>query len=1488
MSGWFCRVSERKNPQRTGLRTIAASRRSPGGSLRLFAFMVSAAFAPSALAETLTWVGPPEGDWFTVRNWFGYRRIPGREDSVIFDSVGPTIAAGTYAQAGDLWIGASDFGTFSVNGRLSTDTARLGVMDSVSGTLRFSGADWTNDSHMWVGDIGGGELYLSGSSATSEGDVYIGYAGSGHGRFVLENLSSFNNDSPFFYDTVFVGYRADRGFNALQVLSGSDLKTGRLVVANGAGLTGSALVEGAGSSLTASKDMVIGGGGVGILTVADGGAVSSRTGTVIGDLATSSGSGLNINGAGSVLETGGTLVVGNRGAATMTVGTAATVTSAAAIIGRHASGTVDVTGGGTQWTTGDLQIGGDAADPAGAAGSGILNVKTGGKVESASARLGSATGATGNVVVDGSGSSWTVGSGNLGVGVDGTGALAVTGSGLVESVDMVLGGNSGSFGSARVSGLGSGLRNSGDLSIGGAGEGLLQIEAGGTVESASARLGSAAGATGNVFVDGSGSVWTVGSGALGVGIDGTGALTVTGSGLVESVDTFLGYSAGSVGSARISGSGSALRSSGALYVGGAGAGSLQIEAGGSVASDAGSVATFTGSRSSVIVSGGGSSWTMAETLVVGYYDDAEGEVVVRDGGGIQAGQMILGAYGGSSGSLAITGASSNVTLEHDDGLPYSGHMAVGGFGFGYVTVSDGALLDADKLSLGSEAGSGGAMQVSGAGSHVEIGSTLVIGDGGRGVMEVTGGGSLAATTIVIASAAGSSGVLNIGAGAGQTARSAGEVEANAIAFGSGNGSIVLNHSESDYELSADISGAGRIDAENGVTTLSGNNSYSGGTVIAAGTLKGTASSFGSGDIANNAQLVVDGAGRLSNVISGSGSFEKTGNGNLLLTGDSSYSGGTTISAGTLTGTAKSFGSGRIVNDAQLVVDGAGTLSNTVSGTGAFEKTGDGNLVLTGNSTYSGATEVSSGKLSVNGSLASVVSVGSGAVLGGSGTIGGATVASGGTLSPGNSIGTLTSTGNVTFAGGSAYAVEIDASGSSDRLDVNGAITIGNNVNLVVTPLSSHSAYSLATQYAILTATGGISGVFSSVEENFAYLTAKVTKSADNGTAYLSFIRTSPETGLLAAATLTENARSAAKAVEALGEASSLYQAALFLQDDETQSAFSQLAGELHPSLAMALINRSQLTRDVILNRLRSAFKGIDARPILPAVERVGASDSMNIDEGSLTFWSNGFGSRGHIDGDGNGSSVDMKGGGVLFGLDGDWGDGWRAGVAAGYGRDAINQKSSSASADVDSYYAAAYAGGAIGPASLRLGAIHAFQDVETRRAVSFSTLQENLTAGYEASTTQVFAEAAWRFDFDLVQFEPYANISYVNTKTDAFGEKGGMAAVSSGSASHDQLYSTLGARFSRDIAFEGMAGQAMFDIGWRRAYGDPAVESTLFYTGGQGFSVTSAAMAQDVALINLGLRYDLNPAATLTFRYGAVFGAGMLDQSASAELGVRF
>ncbi|WP_216332681.1 autotransporter domain-containing protein [Rhizobium sp. X9] len=1325
MSACFCHVSEGETCPTAEMRAVAPSRFFVRGTTGLFFLTFSLVAVPHAVAETLRWTGADGGDWSTDADWGPSRRVPNAGDDVMINSYGPVITIGTSAEAHELLIGTvPSAGTLVVQGDLRTNSVVLGTASGASGTANFIGANWVNDGDVSIGGSGTGSVFLLHGTTASSENILIGGSGTGNGSLKLDNSSSLTAS-----DTVFVGNGGGSssgagGSGSLDVLGASALYSVRGVLAEDPGTTGTALVSGEDSRWTMSGDMVVGEAGVGTLTVTGGGTVFSQTTTIIANLASADGSSITVSRLNSSLQSGGALVVGNSGAAKLLVEAAGTVTSGGAIIGRHSASEATVTGDGSNWRTGNLQIGGDTADPGGAAGNGKLNVLAGGSVDSTAAQLGVVASATGAAVVDGQRSIWTVERGDLEIGVNGTGLLEVTGGGRVDAANIIIGTNAGGTGSARVSGAGSQLQSRADLNVGLYGNGSMTVEAGGVVESRD------------------------------------------------------GY-----------------------------------------------VAAHGGSTSTVTVTGGGSSWAMAGTFFVGYGGGAAGNVSVSAGGGIKAAKVMLGDLAGSSGTMTITGTGSNVTAYVDNGVVNSGSVDVGFEGSGSLTVMNGGSLDAYDLYAGSAAGSNGTVLVSGVGSRLAVGNLMVIGDAGTGSVEITGGAELAAPTILIAASAGSTGVLNIGAASGQTARSAGALEARTIAFGAGNGSIVFNHSETDYTLSADISGAGKVVVEGGVTTLAGNNSYSGGTTISAGTLKGT---------------------------------------------------------------AKSFGSGGIANDAQLVVDGAGALSNVISGTGTFEKTGEGNLVLTGNSTYTGVTAVSSGKLSVNGSLSSAVSVGSGATLGGSGSIGGLTVGSGGTLAPGNSIGTLTSTGNATFASGSSYAVEIDAAGNSDRLAVTGTITIDNDVSLVVTPLTNHSAFSLGTRYSILTATGGITGTFSSIDENFVYLTARVARSTDDGTTYLSFHRASPDAGFLAAATSTANARAAANAIEALGESSPLYGAAVFLQQGETQSAFSQLAGEIHPSLAMALINRSGQTRDVILSRLRSAFEGVDARPILPVAYAEGGSNPFDFDEGSLTFWSSGFGSRARIDGDGNGAATDVKGGGVLFGVDGEFGDGWRGGVAAGYGHDNISEGALAASADVDSYYLAAYAGTAIGPASLRLGAIHAFQDVETRRAVSFSTLKEELSAGYNASTTQVFAEGAWRFDFDLTHIEPYANIGYVNTRTDAFQEKGGIAAVSAGSANQGQFYTTLGARISRDIALEGMLGRAMFDLAWRHNYGDPTIGGTLFYEGGSSFSVTSSARARDEALLNLGLSYDLNPSATLTFRYGAVFGSGLLDQSAFAELGVRF
>ncbi|EBD3893019.1 fibronectin-binding autotransporter adhesin ShdA [Salmonella enterica] len=167
-------------------------------------------------------------------------------------------------------------------------------------------------------------------------------------------------------------------------------------------------------------------------------------------------------------------------------------------------------------------------------------------------------------------------------------------------------------------------------------------------------------------------------------------------------------------------------------------------------------------------------------------------------------------------------------------------------------------------------------------------------------------------------------------------------------------------------LDNNVTGEGQI-VKSGSDELivTGDNSYSGGTTISGGTLTADhADSLGSGDIDNSGVLQV-GEGELENTLSGAGSLVKTGTGELTLSGDNSYSGGTTISDGTLIADhADSLGTGTIANSGVLKV-GEGELENTLSGTGSLVKTGTGELTLSGDNSYSGGTTITGGTLTAD-------------------------------------------------------------------------------------------------------------------------------------------------------------------------------------------------------------------------------------------------------------------------------------------------------------------------------------------------------------------------------------------------------------------------------------------------------------------------------------------------------------------------------------------
>ena len=226
----------------------------------------------------------------------------------------------------------------------------------------------------------------------------------------------------------------------------------------------------------------------------------------------------------------------------------------------------------------------------------------------------------------------------------------------------------------------------------------------------------------------------------------------------------------------------------------------------------------------------------------------------------------------------------------------------------------------------------------------------------------------------------------------------------------------------------------------GQWTLSGTNTYSGGTFLTAGTLNiNTNSALGTGPFIISGGTTNDNTSarpvRLAN-------NAMTWDGNFTFLGTSDLDCGTgAVSLGTSAGATRT-----ITVRASTLTVGGGIADGTTATN--IVKTGNGTLALTsvgGTHTYTGATAVNAGALFINGVLAAgggSVTVTNGAALGGTGFVYRATtVTSNATLAAGASAvpGTLTTT-NLTLLGGAIIVCDISG-GAMDKVAVNGTLTL---------------------------------------------------------------------------------------------------------------------------------------------------------------------------------------------------------------------------------------------------------------------------------------------------------------------------------------------------------------------------------------------------------------------------------------------------------------
>ena len=428
-----------------------------------------------------------------------------------------------------------------------------------------------------------------------------------------------------------------------------------------------------------------------------------------------------------------------------------------------------------------------------------------------------------------------------------------------------------------------------------------------------------------------------------------------------------------------------------------------------------------------------------------------------------------------SSAMVIDGAGSTVTVSPSGLTEFA---SIGGPVS--VTISNGGVLNTPGL-VAIDAGDPvftPTVTVTGSGSTWNVGSLAVGGSGtfeGPGILTISNGGVVNAT-----------GPLGVGDPTGTsmlTVTGAGSV-LNALT------SLVVG----DTSCGCGLIGTLTV-ADGGVVNSPGFTGIAQGSTLNLGT-GGLAGGINTPAIDNEGQIVANFTDTLTLAadISGAGTLSKAGVGTLILTGNNSYAGGTTITGGFINfNSANSFGSGLITINggglqwatgnsadisAQLAAFGAGgatfdtngnnvTLAASLSGPGGLIKTGAGTMTLSGVNSYQGGTAINGGTVAVTadanlGAAAGGLAFGGGTLQFLSGFTTNRTV----TLSAGG--GTLDTNGNnATLAGAIGGAGGLTKVGAG-TMTLSGASTYlgGTTVNAGTLQAGAANVFAPASAYTI--------------------------------------------------------------------------------------------------------------------------------------------------------------------------------------------------------------------------------------------------------------------------------------------------------------------------------------------------------------------------------------------------------------------------------------
>lgn len=1212
------------------------------------------------------------------------------------------------------------------------------------------------------------------------------------------------------------------------------------------------------SPATALADSVYWSGGVNNDWFTNGNWVWDGHTPAAGDQARIDSTGVVINGAAGAV---GTLFVGITGTGSLAVQN--TLTSANTTLGYNAGsqGTITVSGSLGNWTnSGSSYIGNS--------GTGIVNVTTGATYTGGTVYIGAASGGSGELNVSAS----TFSAGSVFIGYSGSGTFTLAQASTATTAAVSIADGVGSSGQAVIS-TSSSWTLSGNLLVGGGGVGTLEIREGSTVSGTTAAVGNTATAAGSaVTVSGAGSTWT-NSGQVIIGSFGNSTMTVQTAAVVTSNGAVVGRH--STSTVSVSGSGSTWNT-GYLQVGGdrndtssavIGNGTLNITAAGKVTSTQAFLGDSTGSSGSATVDGSGSLWQLSDRVSVGGL--GSGTLSITNGGEVRSTGGLVGHDASGSGTVTISGSGS---AWNNSGVVY-----VGNVGDGTLNIRAGGLLTSTDGYVGTENGSDSSATIDGAGSRwTNTGDFLVAHNNGAiGRVTISNGGKISNVQGIIGNLAGSQGTLTV-TGSDSLWQTGSDLNVGRL----GNGTLNIT-------LGGDVTSARSLIGNNtgsvGVATVTGDGStwVTTGNLYAGNEGNGTLRIADGGSVSASSVIIANRAGSTGKVIIGADL------------------GQTAAGRATLDTSSITFGAGT----GSLIFNFGGdpySLAASLSGNGSIT-VANGAVVYSGSgSAFSGSTAITGGSLEVNSILGGTVNVSGFGQLRGSGTVGTTIIASGGTISPGsNGVGTLTVNGNITFQTGSSYRVDINpAAGTNDRIRASGTATLNGGSVLHV---GQATGYAANQTYTILTADSGVSGRFSSISSDFAFLTPTLGYDSNNVT--LSLQRNSTS---FSSVSRNNNQRAAATGVESLGSGNVLYNAVLNLNSIEAPGAFQQLSGEIFGTSTSVNLDNSRFVRMLGVDRIRSAFGGVGTQSNSGGVVSSGltgyaeekrktpaeiAAQSILVDPevSPPVFWAQAYGGWGRTFATAETSALSNVIGGMAIGADTAVGDSsWRVGLMAAYGRSHFEQADGLSSGDANDYDIGIYGGNRWGAVSLRLGALYKRQAVSTARTVSLTGFRDNLTADYATDTGQAFVELGYEIKAGDLRLEPFGSLAHVHLHTHGFTESGGAAALSRDASDTAVTLATLGLRSSTEMRLGEIDTLLRSSVGWQHGFGDTGTSSTVAFKGGSDFTTSGSPLVRNAFVFEAGVDFEISPVSQIGVTYNGNYSSGTISQTVKLDYAAQF